>query len=682
MIRRFALFFGIAALLASAALRDSFDRWIAATDLPVLLAPISTEVRDRRGDLLRAYTVGNGIWRFDVTPQAVDQTYLNMLIAYEDKRFYQHQGVDGRALMRAVVQAIGSGRIVSGGSTLTMQVARLLEDSGTGRWRGKLRQIRVALALEQTLTKPEILQLYLTHAPFGGNIEGVRAATLSWFGKEPRRMTPAQAAFLIALPQSPEARRPDRHPIQSEHARNLVLQRLAASNVISNSDLQAGYSEPVPTQRRPFPKFAAHMADRAIAADPTLTIHALTLDKPLQTALESLATQSLLDKEDRLSIAIMVADHTTGEILASIGSKGYGTADQRQGYIDMTQAIRSPGSTLKPLIYAMAFDQGLAHPETLIHDQPISINGYAPHNFDGRFRGELRIADALRQSLNIPVVLLTHELGPARLLATLNAAGITARRPAGPAGLAIALGGLGLSLQDLVQLYAMQANLGKSRPLVWRAKDHNSVVPQQILRRSSAWHVNHILSEMPPPQGAPHNRLAYKTGTSYGHRDAWAIGYDGTHVIGIWIGRADGTPVPGAFGGNIAAPILFQAFQRVKPSLTPLPPPPPETLMVSATALPLPLRRFKPRTAVFAKSGTAPTVDFPPNGAILDRLPEGVLVKIREGKRPFTILVNGKPVKTNLQRRQFVLAYTEKGAATFTVIDANGQSDRVAFWLQ
>ncbi len=663
----------VALLLGGAGLRDGFDRWVARTELPPLIVDTSAEARDRNGVLLRAYTVADGLWRLPVARDGVDDSYIAMLLAYEDKRFWTHRGIDPRALARAGGQALWHGRIVSGGSTLTMQVARLLEDGGTGSWTGKLRQMRVALALERRVGKEEILNLYLQLAPFGGNIEGVRAASLSYFGKEPGRLTPAQAALLVALPQSPEARRPDRHPQAAEAARGRVLARVQQAGILSGEDVAAAAYDPVPRTRRAFPALAAHAADHARALMPDRGRIDLTLDATLQAGLEELADLSLRGKSDRLSIAILVADHRSGGILASVGSRRFAPG-RGQGFVDMTSAIRSPGSTLKPLVYAMGFDRGLIHPETLINDRPVAFGSYAPQNFDGRFRGEIKVSAALQESLNIPVVLLTEEIGPGQLMAALRRSGADPVIPGGKPGLAVALGGVGVTLQDLVQLYAGIANGGQSVALHMTGGAGGG---DRIVSRSAAWQVGHILSGLVPPDGAPRNHLAYKTGTSYGHRDAWAIGFDGAHVIGVWIGRPDGTPVPGAFGGDLAAPVLFKAFQRLKPALDPLPPPPPETLIVSTADLPQPLQRFRGRHAVFEAEPDAPKLAFPPDGARLALDGGGLVLKLRDGAPPFTVLANGAPVLTGYHQRQADLGQVGKGFLRLSVIDAKGRSDRV-----
>jgi penicillin-binding protein 1C len=651
--------------------RDRFDMWIADTDLPILQVAVGTEVLDRNGELLRAYTTAGGRWRLEVDLAEVDPDFLAGLIAYEDRRFYTHHGIDLRALLRAGAQALWNGRVVSGASTLTMQVARLLEGSGTGQMAGKWRQMRLALALEAQLTKREILQLYLNIAPYGGNLEGLRAATLAYFGKEPRRLTPAEIALLIALPQSPEARRPDRAPDAAIAARARVLARLARDGVISIDEATAALREAAPRTRAPFPALAPHLADRLRMANSGARQVPSTFDKALQISLESLALDTVSAMGAQVQIGIVVANHSSGEILASIGSAAY-RADGRAGFMDMTIASRSPGSTLKPLIYGLAFDEGLGHPETLIDDRPTDFDGYRPQNFDRHFRGTLRMRAALQQSLNIPVVALTQALGPSRLLSALTRAGVAYDLPSGQAGLAIALGGIGVSLQDLVQLYGAIARGGVALPLT--ASPTRQGMGQRVLSRASAWQLGDILAGLPPPAGAPANRLAYKTGTSYGNRDAWAIGYDGAHVVGVWIGRPDGTPMPGALGVDLAAPVLFSAFARIKPALAPQPPAPPETLLVAGDQLPEPLRQFRARGAAFDAKLGAPKLIFPPDGAEVELMTSGLLLRIEGGTAPYTILANNAPLRAGLTAPEVVVSSLTAGFVTLSVIDSQGRS--------
>lgn len=666
-----ALLFGIGAA------RDAGNAWVQATQVPATLAETSVEARDRNGRLLRVFPVENGRWRLNPALSEVDANYIQMLVRYEDKRFQTHSGVDPIAMIRAVGQAAWNGRAVSGGSTLTMQVARLLENSGTGTWRGKIRQIRLALALERRLSKDQILDLYLTHAPYGGNLEGVRAASLGWFGKEPTRLTPSQAALLVALPQSPEARRPDRHPKAARAARDRVLDRMTHLN---EEQVETARRAPLPRKIAPFPRLAAHETDRARRMHPDQQVLHLTLDAGLQKRTETLA-RTVADRiGQRVSVALLLADHETGEVLASVGSAGYSGAHRRQGFVDMTRAVRSPGSTLKPLIYALAFEQGLAHPQTVIHDGPVQYDGYAPQNFDGMFRGDIRIREALQQSLNTPVVQLTRELGPARVMVAMQNSGANPRLPGGKPGLAIALGGVGTTLYDLMQLYAGLAQ-GGIAPHLTAQSEATGKTSKRMISDIAAWQVTDILRDLAPPPGAPERVLAYKTGTSYGHRDTWAIGYDGRHVGGVWIGRPDGTPVPGAFGGDLAAPLLFEAFGRLQPQFAPFPPPPPATLIVSSANLPRPLQRFRPRDALQTRPENAPDLVFPPPGARLALDGGVVTLKLRGGQAPFAVLADGKPVAIGVHQREVEIPSPGLGFTTFVVVDAAGQSDRVTVEL-
>jgi len=662
---------------------------------------VSTIVLDRHDQLLRAFTTTEGRWRLPVAPDKVDERYLAMLMAFEDKRFYSHPGVDARALIRAAWQLVHNGHIVSGGSTLTMQVARLIEGRHERTASAKLKQILRALQLERYLTKQDILALYLRLAPFGGNIEGVRAASLTYFAKEPRRLSIGEAALLVALPQSPESRRPDRSPKTARAARNRVLQRMAQAGVISQAEATRAHGEPVPHGRHAFPKFAAHLAETEVLSARKKSVHRLTIDRGVQSALETLAREQAKLRGQKLSVAILAVDHTTNEVIAHVGSAGY-LDDERFGAIDMTTAVRSPGSTLKPFIYGLAFEAGIAHPETLIEDRPVRFGTYAPKNFDDDFHGTVTIREALAQSLNIPAVKVLAAIGPGKLAGRFRRIGVEPAFPDDTAPtLAMALGGVGLTLRDLTALYASLARGGEAVTLRHRRgvaapnaaqlllQGKQQPPAKRVLLPVAAWYVTDILKDAPPPLNAKRGRLAYKTGTSYGYRDAWAVGYDGQHTVAVWIGRPDGAATPGLVGRVAAAPILFDAFARLSGRRKALSAPPAAALQVAnGSDLPPPLKRFREGGRELAQGPyLEPPVHiaFPPDRAELevalaDDAP--VLLKASGGVLPLTWLIDGAPIKSDPRARQVAWQPDGRGFAKLSVIDAKGRVDRVTVRLR
>ncbi len=651
--------------------------------------PESLAVVDREGVLLRPFTTADGIWRLPVTIEQVDRHFIEMLIAYEDQHFETHQGIDWPSMLRAAGQFALAGHIVSGGSTLTMQLARLIEGNTTRSWDAKLRQMIHADALEHQLSKDQILTLYLNLAPYGGNIEGIRAASLAYFGKEPTRLTTAEAALLVALPQSPEARRPDRDPDAARQGRDLVLDRMVGENIISADEAAAAKREPVPSARKDFPMLAAHLADEAQAAHPNAREVALTVDGRLQGVLEKLAGERATAIGPKVSVAILVADAQSGDILASVGSAGYLNSSS-SGFVDMTSAVRSPGSTLKPLIYGLAFELGLAHPQSLIEDRPTAFNGYVPVNFDGFNRGTVTVHDALTQSLNVPAVIALDAVGVARLVSRLKRANANPLLPdETAAGLAVGLGGVGVTLRDLVSVYAALARGGTAVHL----DDGVTAPPAEagptapVLDPVAAWYVTDILRDVPPPLNGSAGRIAFKTGTSYGYRDGWAIGYDGRTVIGVWVGRPDGAPVPGLAGITGAAPILFEAFDRLGSPTSGFRPAPPGVLLAASNAdLPDPLKRFRhPDDGVVAKQ-PPPEIAFPTDGVDVDLgaatgagLP--LVIKVRNGVPPFTFFANGAPFGHSDFARQDSWTPDGPGYVTLSVVDAKGHSDAVKVFI-
>jgi penicillin-binding protein 1C len=697
----------------------------------------SVVVVDRDGKLLRAFTTQDGRWRLPVSVKDVDPRFLSMLLAFEDRRFETHHGVDYKALGRAAMQWMTTGHIVSGGSTLTMQVARLLarsqsavaqsaaadapqaddssakpRDQHEDRSLGvKLRQIVRALEIERHATKAQVLDLYLALAPYGGNLEGIRAASLAYFGKEPKRLSVAEAALLVALPQSPETRRPDHFGEAARIARDKVLFRAAEAGVITKAEQEMASAEPMPQQRRAFPALAPHASEAALRGDPSNRVIRLTLDAKLQASLEGLAHDGVQRLGPKLSAAILVVDNATGAVLAHVGAADYLSQD-RAGAIDMTQAMRSPGSALKPFIYALAFENGIAHPETILDDRPSRYGLYAPQNFDLSYQGTVTARRALQLSLNVPAIELLSEIGAPQFLARLRNAGATiALSPDAAPGLAVGLGGLGITLSDLARLYAGLARGGSVPELIektaaMKAQDSEA---HRIAEPVAAWYVADILRGAPPPLNAPSGRIAYKTGTSYGFRDAFAVGFDKAYTIAVWIGRPDNAAVPGLVGRQVAAPILFEAFARLGDDYEFLAAPR-NALITTTSLLPPPLRHLRkdaPKT--FAAAAMAPLkIAYPPDGARVDlgltkgepstnsntierdasgkpvtTFPHPALaLKAQGGVPPLTWIVNGTPLGEADLRRQSAWTPDGAGFARVSVIDAKGASDSVLVRLE
>jgi penicillin-binding protein 1C len=456
--------------------------------------------------------------------------------------------------------------------------------------------------------------------------------------------------------------------------------------VVPKAEADAAKREPPPTVRQAFPMLAAHAAEAAVADNPTERVHRLTIDARLQARLEALARERVERLDPKLSMAILVLDNATGEVRAQVGSPDY-MKQERAGAIDMTQALRSPGSALKPFIYSLAFENGIAHPETLLDDRPSRYGLYQPENFDLAFQGTVTARKALQMSLNVPAVELLNELGPARLLARLHQAGaqVVVPKEAAP-GLAIGLGGLGITLTDLTRLYASLARGGRMPALVRRQGEvaKASAAPQ-VSDPVSAWYVTDILAGAPPPDNALGGRIAFKTGTSFGYRDAWAIGYDRRATVGVWVGRPDSTAVPGLVGRLVAAPILFDAYARL--GFDPEPPPMPAQALLATTAtLPPPLRHVRrdvPKTIASAQQA-ALKITFPLDGSRVELGftrpadgPDALVLKAAGGVPPLNWLANGVPVAAPPSRRDASWRPDGAGFLRISVIDASGATDSV-----
>ncbi|HWR78874.1 MAG TPA: peptidoglycan glycosyltransferase PbpC, partial [Pseudomonas sp.] len=512
------------------------------------------------GTPLWRFADAEGVWRYPVTPEEVAPHYLQALLTYEDRWFYQHPGVNPLALARAGWQNLSGGRVVSGGSTLSMQVARLL-DPHSRSVAGKLKQLWRTLQLEWHLSKREILTLYLNRAPFGGTLQGVAAASWAYLGKPPSQLTHAEAALFAVLPQAPSRLRPDRHPQAAQAARDKVLRRLAAFAVWTPTQIGEALEEPVLLAPRQEPRLAPLLARRLNGKDSPALIRT-TLDAALQRRLEDLLLGWRARLPEHTSAAILVVEHANMAVRAYLGSVDIN--DQRRfGHVDMINAQRSPGSTLKPFLYGMALDAGLIHSESLLQDVPRRYGDYRPGNFAAGFSGPVSASEALASSLNLPAVQLLEAFGPKRFAGELRAAGVPLSLPAlAEPNLAIILGGAGSRLEELVGGYRALAQGGKAARI--RLQPDAPLLERRLLSPGSAWIIRRILSGQSRPERDPRgavqqgSQLAWKTGTSYGFRDAWAIGVGPRYLIGIWIGRPDGTPVPGQFGLASAAPLMLQ----------------------------------------------------------------------------------------------------------------------------
>lgn len=627
---------------------------------------------DHRGAWLRALPVEDGRWRIRADLARTDASFLKRLIAVEDARFWLHPGVDPLAVVRAAGSAIATGRISSGASTLTMQTARLLEPRPR-TLPSKLIEMVRAVQLETRLTKREILALYLTLAPYGGNLEGVRAASLAYFGHGPESLTPGEQALLVALPQSPEARRPDRRRDAARAGRDAVLAKFVRAGQLTAEGVDEASIEPIPL-RAAFPSLAWHVAGQAARGAPASEASVVTtIDAGLQAKLEPIAAEAARAQGADVTAAILVVEIKTRAVRALVGSGGL---DRPGGWIDMTRALRSPGSALKPFIYAFAFDDGVAAPDTQVDDAQTRFADYQPENFDRVFHGKVTVRQALTNSLNVPAVATLEKIGPDAFEGRLEAAGVDLVRPKAQtrqAGLAIALGGVGMTLRDLAVIYAALGDGGVAKPLAF-TQDQAARRPGQggarLMRAETATEVLDILRETPAPRGRPPSALtqrgpgmAFKTGTSYGFRDAVAAGVVGGYVVVVWTGRADG----GARGGDLtgrdaALPFLFDAADAIDaPTTAPRPIVPPRA--------PEALRALEP-------AGEGPQLIFPPDGATVqvDAIgPEARGLVLAARGRNLSWYVDGEPIPADPVSGRVVWRPRSPGFFRLSVSDETGR---------
>lgn len=526
--------------------------------LPLTEAQVARVVVAEDGTPLWRFADADGVWRYPVSLRDVSPYYLQALLTFEDRWFYRHPGVNPLSLIRAAGQDLRAGKILSGGSTLSMQVARLI-DPHPRTLLGKLRQVWRTAQLEWHFSKDQILEIYLNRAPFGGTLQGIGAASWTYLGKPPSQLTPAEAALLAALPQAPSRLRPDRYPLRAKAARDKVLTRLADYQVWSAQQVADIKQEDIWLAPRQVPQLAPLLARRLTSGNQREVIQT-TLDAGLQRQLEEMAAGWRHQLPEKTSLGLLVVDHTSMNVRAYLGSVDF-QDDSRFGHVDMVSAWRSPGSTLKPFLYAMALDDGLIHAESLLQDVPRRFGDYRPGNFDTGFHGPVSASEALVRSLNLPAVQLLEAYGPKRFTANLRNGGLNLRFPLhSEPSLAVILGGTGSRLDQLVAAYSAFARGGMAATL--RFEPQQQVQERRLFSSGAAWITRRIMAgEARPlpddilPATVP---LAWKTGTSYGYRDAWAIGINARYTIGVWVGRPDGTPVAGQFGYATAIPILNQ----------------------------------------------------------------------------------------------------------------------------
>lgn len=536
---------------------------------PLFQVPYSTVVTDRNGELLGARIATDGQWRFPPCDSVPDK-FARCLLTFEDQYFYYHPGVNPLAIARAAWQNLRNRHIVSGGSTLTMQTIRLSRNRPR-TWGEKIIEAILATRLELRYNKDKILSLYASHAPFGGNVIGLDAAAWRYFAHPTTELSWAEAATLAVLPNAPSAIHPGRSRKSLLHKRNRLLKRLWEQGDITDTDYQLAIDEPLPAAPKPLPSIAPYLVNRISQQYPG-SHTATTLDKSLQTQIEALAERHSLNfqQSDIHNLAILVIDLTTNQVIAYCGNTGY-ASNNTGSQVDIISAPRSTGSILKPFLYYKALQEGLILPHTLLPDVPVNINGFTPQNFNQQFEGAVPADEALARSLNIPAVNLLKTYGVPKFYHFLQEAGIhTLRYPASHYGLSLILGGAEATLWDITNMYAQMGRSLLQLPqssCYWHlTKTPLNRIDRPVFHPGAVWQVFEALIEVNRPEEIDWKSIssiqpvAWKTGTSYGFRDAWAVGVTPHYAIGVWVGNATGEGKPGLVGARTAGPVLFDAL--------------------------------------------------------------------------------------------------------------------------
>jgi penicillin-binding protein 1C len=624
--------------------------WFCLPVSPDNADAVSSVLRDRTGEVLHIASVENGRIRLPADLNRIDPAYIEALIAMEDQRFYGHIGIDPLAIGRAIKSNFSAGEVVSGASTITQQLGRQYRPRPRTLPTKAIEAIE-AVRLDLRMSKTEQLERYLTRISYGSNIEGIEAASRIWLGKSPRYLSPDEIALLLALPQSPEARRPDRNPVAAKAGRDLVLDRMVVEGLLDLEAADMAKAQPVPTGKRDLP-------NRDILAHQTFGDGVSTLDAAEQARVARHLADWTRKQPTPVNAAAMIVHVPTREVRALVGT---GARDHSGGWIDMTDRVRSPGSTLKPFIYAMARDDGALDFDSDVRDAPTRFGSYRPENFTRRYHGTVTVREALQHSLNVPAVTALHEVGADRFRAALSAAGPKARGRVGDTtgeGLALALGGTGLSARDLAVLYTALGNGGEAGPLRFKA-DAPEGDTYRLVTEDTAEELVDALRGAPVPRGFANmsgiGRIAYKTGTSYGFRDSWAAGLAGEYVIIVWTGRPDGAPRPGSTGRGSSAPLLFDIaapFADVRRD-------------GRGTDAPSALQ------TVAAQTDNGPIILFPSSGTEVIHTDRGMSISV-DSELPVQLFVSGEPVP-----RQGGLAVwkpEEPGFYRVSAIDTEGRS--------
>jgi penicillin-binding protein 1C len=567
-----------------------FTWYVFALPKNLFEVPHSTVLEDRHGAVLNVAIAADGQWRFPVDTVELPDKFKQALITFEDKRFYSHVGVDFFALARAIKQNIGARKVVSGGSTITMQVLRLARHQKSRNIWNKLMEIMLATRLEWRASKDEILKLYATHAPFGGNVVGLNAACARYFGNRAQELSWAEAATLAVLPNEPALIHPGRNRDKLMHKRNRLLIKLLQTNQIDSLTYSISIEEPLPEEPLPMPNVAPHLLWRAVADGRAQQYVHSTIDQKIQFQ----ASTVLQRHAERLMAnhvyngAVLIADVKTGHVRAYVGNMA--TSRNHQEQVDIIQAPRSTGSILKPFLYAAMLDEGKLLPRTLVPDIPIDWAGFAPENFTRQFSGAVPAHDALIRSLNIPAVYELRDYRYEKFHSLLRQVGMTTLKP-NPShyGLTLILGGAEGTLWEVTGMYASTGRMllhyfdraGKNRyhdsdvhPLQYIAATSSSpITPLNetgVFSAGALFTMFHALQEVYRPgeesgwrNFSSSKPIAWKTGTSLGHRDAWAIGITPDFVVGVWVGNADGEGRPGLTGTEYAAPIMLDVFSSL-----------------------------------------------------------------------------------------------------------------------